>query len=55
MITKEFLKDVVADEKKLLHNDDAKAVKVPMYDELSIKKLYEPALQKPGMADYFPD
>ena len=44
-INKDFLKQVLAEEKRLLPNMEVKPVNVPLYDELSVKKFY-PMLQK---------
>lgn len=43
-INKDFLKQVLAEDKKLLPNMEVKPVNVPLYDELSVKKFY-PMLQ----------
>jgi len=40
MCTHDFLKLVLADEKKLLKMSEVKHVNVPMYDELSVKNLW---------------
>ena len=37
MITKEFLKEVLTGEKKLLKMRDVKFVNVPAYDEIGVK------------------
>jgi hypothetical protein len=44
MVNKDFLKLVLAEEKKLLHLNEVKYVNVPHYDELSVKKFW-PILQ----------
>jgi hypothetical protein len=40
MVNKDFLKLVLAEEKKLLPLNAVKYVTVPHYDELSVKKFY---------------
>ena len=40
MINKDFLKRVLREEKHLLPLTDVKYVKVPRYDELSVKKFW---------------
>ena len=40
MMNKDFLKQVFADDKKLLHISQVKFINVPHYDELSIKKFW---------------
>ena len=44
MINKDFLKDILAEEKFLLRQNQVKRIHVPLYDELSVKKLW-PMLQ----------
>ena len=44
MINKDFLKQVLTEEKKLLPLNQVKYVNVPRYDELSVKKFW-PMLQ----------
>lgn len=53
-ITKDFMKLVLNNEKRMLHNKEVRIVKVPGYDELSLKNLYDKALEMPNMAYYFP-
>lgn len=40
MINKDFLKDVLTEEKSLLKLDEVKRVNVPLYDELSVVSLW---------------
>jgi hypothetical protein len=40
MINKDFLRMIIADEKKLLRLIDVKLVTVPKFDELSVTALY---------------
>ena len=40
MVNKDFLKQVVNDEKKLLPIAEVKNINVPKFDELSVKNLY---------------
>ena len=44
MINKDFLKDILTEQKCLLRLDQVKRVHVPLYDELSVIKLW-PMLQ----------
>ena len=39
-INKDFLKQVLSEDKELLHIGKVKFINVPMYDELSVKKFY---------------
>jgi hypothetical protein len=54
-INKDFLKQVLAEEKQLLSNNDVKAVNVPLYDELSVKKFYPMVLGDKEVMKYLPD
>ena len=40
MINKDFLKDVLTEEKSLLKLEEVKRVNVPLYDELSVVSLW---------------
>ena len=40
MLNKDFLKEVFAEQKGLLRLDEVKRINVPLYDELSVKKLW---------------
>ncbi len=39
-VNKDFLKQILVNEKKLLQLADVRFVKVPKYEELSVKALY---------------
>ena len=54
-INKDFLKQVLADEKKLLPNDEVKPVNVPLYDELSVKKFFPKLQRDKTFMKYLPD
>jgi hypothetical protein len=54
MVTKDFLKDVLSDEKKLLKMEKVRFINPPLYDELSVKSLYPKIIGLDGMAKYFP-
>ena len=55
MVTKDFLKQVLTDEKKLLKISKVKFINPPAYDEIGVSKLYEEVLKLPTMKQYFPD
>ena len=55
MINKDFLKQVLANEKSLMKMSELKAVNVPKYDELSVKQVYPMIKQDPKVHKYFPD
>ena len=40
MLNKDFIKQVIAEQKKLLPLSEVKFVHVPKYDELSVKKFW---------------
>jgi hypothetical protein len=40
MVNKDFLKQVLAEDKELLQIKDVRFVNVPMYDELAVKRLW---------------
>ena len=54
MITKDFLREVLKEDKALLKMQNVKFVNVPAYDEIGVKALYEKAVKMPHMARYFP-
>ena len=55
MVTKDFLKAILKEDKDLLRMSDVAFCNPPAYDETGVKSLYEKVLQQPGMAKYFPD
>ena len=55
MFTREFAKEVLRGDKKLLKRTEVKWVEVMKYDELSVKSLYAKFLEMPMMKDYFPN
>ena len=55
MVTKNQLKKVIKDDKKILTMQEVRFINVPAYDELSVKKIYSKSISLPGMIDYFPD
>ena len=55
MVTKDFLKDVLVGNKKLLKMSEVRFINPPLFDEIAVKHLYEDVRQQPLMRDYFPD
>ena len=54
MMNKDFLKEILADQKQLLKVKDVKFINVPKYDELSVRNVY-PMIQKDlTLMRYFP-
>jgi hypothetical protein len=44
-VNKDFLKKILVNEKKLLQLNGVRFVKVPKYEELSVKALYPQAIE----------
>ena len=40
MVNKDFLKEILAEKKKLMKVSDVKFIHVPKFDELSVKNVY---------------
>ena len=55
MINKDFLRMILAEEKKLLYLVDVKMVNVPKFDELSVNALYPKFKDDPNFMQYFPE
>ena len=55
MTNKDFFKQVLTDEKKLLPLAKVKQVNVPFYDELSVKKFYPIMCGDDNFMQYMPD
>ena len=54
-VNKDFLKDVLAGKKQLFKKIQVHEIKVPKYDELSVKALYPTFTGDPIFKSYFPD
>ena len=55
MMNKDFLKQIFADEKKLLKLSELRVVNVPKYDELSVKNVFQNLKEDKEFMQYFPD
>ena len=55
MINKDFLKQVLNEEKELLPISEVRFVNVPMYDELGVKHLWLQMQNSSDFMKYFPD
>ena len=55
MLNKDFLRDILADKKKLMKLADVTPIVVPKYDELSVKALLPQWQVQPDFWIYFPD
>ena len=54
-VNKDFIKQVLADQKTLLHESEVRQIIVPKYEELSVKNLQNEMLRDPKVNVYFPD
>ena len=55
MITKDFMKKILKDEKKLFSLIEVKPVKIPCYDELSVKRYWRILREDSKFMKYMPD
>ena len=55
VVTKDHLKAVFTGQKQLLKKSEVKEIKVPKYEELSVKTLYPQFTKDPEMMYFFPD
>ena len=55
MLNRDFMKQLLAEEKKLLELRQVVHVNVPHYDELSVKKFWPLMQQDPAFMKYMPD
>ena len=55
MLNKDFLRLILADDKKLMPLAEVKWISVPRYDELSIKNLFDAVKEDQDVMAYFPD
>jgi hypothetical protein len=50
-----FLKAILANKKKALHQSKVKLMEVPKFPELSVKSMFEEAIRDPEVGIYLPD
>ena len=55
MLNRDFMKQLLAEDKKLLELRQVVHVNVPHYDELSVKKFWPLMQQDPAFMQYMPD
>lgn len=55
MFNKDFLKQVLAEEKFLIPIKEVNFVNVPVFDELSVKNLWPQLKESPAFTRFFPD
>ena len=49
-----FLRDILADKKSHLKQNEVIRIEIPNYQELSVKNLYEDAMKDPVLSKYLP-
>ena len=49
MLNKDFLKQILSGQKKLLAVNEVRYINVPLYDELSVKSIYPMVKDRPEM------
>ena len=55
VITKDYIKDILVGKKQLLQKSEVDEVKVPEYQELSVKAIWPQFAKDPAMQQFFPD
>ena len=55
MITKDFLRQVLEEKKRLLRMDAVRRINVPKYDELSVKNLFPKFSDDEALMSFMPD
>ena len=50
-----FLRDILADKKKHLKTNEVNHMQVPLYQEISVKNLYDDAITDPVVKNYLPN
>ena len=55
MLTKDFLRLVLTEKKRLLHMNDVRRINVPKYDELSVKNLFPKFKDDAAVMSFMPD
>ena len=55
MVTKDFLRQILAEDKQLLKMSEVKQVNIPKFDELSVKNLFPKFKEDADVMSYLPD
>ena len=55
MVNKDFIRDVLAERKKLMKLSEVKSVNVPHFDEISVKSVFPLFKEDPKIMKYIPD
>ena len=54
MINKDFIKDILAGNRRVMKKSEVRFIKVPQYDELSVKNLWPEFKKDADFVSYFP-
>ena len=49
------MRDILSETKLFLRSNEVNRMKVPLYQEISVKNLYDDAIQDPVLKKYLPD
>ena len=55
MVNKDFIRQILAEEKELMEVDAVRQVNMPKYDELSVKNFWPRMQDVPRVMRFFPD
>ena len=55
MVNKDFIRQILQEEKELMELDSVRCVNMPMYDELSVKNIWPHVQGNPRIMRFFPD
>ena len=55
MLTRDTIKAILAEDKKLLKLNEVRFIQAPKFDEISVKNLYDKFIKLDKMDKYFPD
>ena len=55
MVNKDFIRQVLQEEKELMEIDSVRCVNMPMYDELSVKNIWPHVQNNARVMRFFPD
>ena len=50
-----FMRDILSEKKLHLKNNEINQMKVPLFQEISVKNLYADAMADPKLSKYLPD
>ena len=50
-----FMRDILSEKKSFLRSNEVNHMKVPLFQEISVKNLYEDAMKDPQLCKYLPN